>query len=357
MIRSIWLALFLFAATPALAETTGVYEGAAGPSRIVVQLDGEKEVTGAYFYRRARLDIALSGQWQGQSLDLSSDVTNDHLRLVRSGADLNGTLTTANGKTLAVSLRPAAAPAGLPADLPAGLDLYERLRLAGLTFAPEKTETRNGKTIRWYVEPLTGIRLFRLESGYAPSAMAATNHALARNQWSTISDWFQCTGSDGGPGVDNDQADKPWLWAGHVSYVWRSSWDCAGTAHPDFGAEGHSFDAVSGRELKLDDVLPEERTRIPPENSNAWLSYRTDVFGPAVVALMKRYHPAEMAPPKTHDDCDYTDPGVWDFPSWTLTEKGLWLGAVFARAMRPCDSPDWAVIPWSALPALSAVRR
>lgn len=55
---------------------------------------------------------------------------------------------------------------------------------------------------------------------------------------------------------------------------------------------------------------------------------------------MKQYHPAEMAPPKKDDDCDYTDSEVWAFPNWALTEKGLWLGAINARAERVCDSPD-----------------
>jgi hypothetical protein len=357
MIR-LWFALLMLAATPALAEPASVYEGLAGRARIVMSLtDNNGDVTGAYFYRSSRLDISLSGQRHGQRLDLSSDVTNDKMGLTFSGADLAGVLTTADGRKLAVSLHPAAAPAGLPADLPAGLGLYERLRLAGLSFVAQEAKTQNGKTIRWYREPLTGIRLFRLEGGYATPAMGAMNHALAQHQWSTVSDWLQCTGPDGKPGADTDRSDKPWLGPGYVSYVWRSSWDCAGAAHPDFGAEGHSFDARTGRELTLDEVLPEGRGPIPREDSSAWLDYRSRVFAPAVAALMKRYHPAQMAPPRSDDDCDYTDPDVWAFPNWALTKNGLWLGAIFARVARACDSPDWAVVPWSALPLNSIVRR
>ncbi len=360
MIRPLALALLLIAAMLALAAQSAVYDGAADSAPTVVQLtDDNGSISGNYFYGQTRLDFALSGQRHGQALDLTADITNDKISLTQSGVGLVGFLTTAKGKKLPVSLHPAAAPADAPADLPAGVGLYERLRLAGLKFVPQEAETQNGKTIRWYRESLTGIRLFRLESGYAAPAMAAINHTLAQHQWSTVSDWLQCTGSDGRPGMDNDKSDKPWLGAAYVSYVWRSSWDCAGTAHSDFSAEGHSFAARSGRELTLDAVLPEGHGPIPPENENseAWLDYRSKVFGPAVVALMKQYHPAEMAPPKNQDDCDYADPEVWAFPSWVLTEKGLWLGAINARAARACDSPDWAIVPWAALPKTSAAGR
>jgi hypothetical protein len=357
MIRALWLALIVFVATPAVAEQNNVYEGVVGTAHVVLQLTDERsEILGAYFYRSSRLDIELSGHRHGQAMDLTSPTTNDQLSLERSGSDLVGVLLTQKGRKFTIRLHPAASPTGLPADLPAGLDLYERWRLAGLNLIPQEKETQNGKVIRWYREPVTGIRLFRLESGYGAAAMAAMNRSLAQHQWSTVSTWLQCTGSDGKPGTDTDQSEKPWLGWAYVSYIWRSAWDCAGTAHPDFGAEGHSFDARSGRELTLDEVLPEGRGPIPPENSNAWLTYRGDVFAPAVVALMKRHHPAEMAVPKSDDDCDYTDPEVWDFPSWALTEKGLWLGAIFGRVMRACDSPEWSVIPWSALPAKSAAR-
>ena len=361
--RLVPLLLLLFTATPALAGQDETYSGVVGSAPIVMELTpGTDEVTGQYFYRSTRFDIDLSGQWRGQALELTSSLTGDHLSLTRAGGGLAGALTTAKGRRLAVSLQPAGEPSPppAPADLPPKLSLYARLQLSGLTLIPQGPETLNGKTIRWYRNGLTGIRLFRLESGYAAPAMAAMNQALARNQWAEVSAWLQCPGSGGGPGMDSSEADRPWLGPAHVSYIWRSSWSCAGTAHPDFGADGHSFDARTGRELTLDEVLPENGGRpIPPADSDAWLDYRSKVFAPAVVALLKRHHQAEMTPPKSgdDDDCDYADPDVWDFPSWALTDKGLWLGAVFARVMRPCDSPDWAVIPWSALPSQGRAAR
>lgn len=341
-----------FAPATARAAPEQLYAGTVGTARIVMTLSEDKgEVSGQYFYRTSRLDIDLSGSVRGQTLDLESRVTGDKLQLTRSGTTLSGTLTTAKAKRLPVSLRPAGAPEGLPADLPPKLSAYERWHLAGLEFTAQQAETINGKTIRWYREPLSGTRLFRIESGYAAPAMAAVNHALARNQWQEVSGWFACTGYEGGPGIDTAEAQKPWLGANHVSYVWTASWSCAGTAHPDFGTTGYSFDMRTGRELTLDALLHFGSTPVPAEDSDAWYSYRSKRFAPAVVALLKRYHPAEMTKPAAGDEdgCDYSDPEVWNFPAWALSEKGLWLGAYFARVQRVCDAPDWAILPWSAL--------
>ena len=282
--------LMLPASASAAPET--VFEGVAGTARIVVAMTEDKgEVDGHYFYQTSRLDIDLSGTATGTTLTLDSRTTGDHLLLKRIGPNLNGTLTTAKARRLAVSLHPAAVPAALPADLPTELSVYERWRLAGLHLTPQQGETINGKTIRWYREPLSGIRLFRIEGGYSTAAMVAVNHTLARNQWQNVSTWFACTGSDGQPGTDVAEADKPWLGVNHMSYVWTASWSCAGTAHPDFGADGHSYDMATGRELVLDTVLPFGPESVPAQDSDAWYKYRSNRFAPSVVALLKRFHP------------------------------------------------------------------
>jgi hypothetical protein len=344
------LLLLLFAATPALADEEKTYEGVVGTSPIVMGLtEGGSDVSGQYFYRSSRLDIDLSGAWRGSSLELTSRLTGDRLNLARAGTGFTGALTTAKGKRFPVRLQPVSVAASAPADLPHGLSPYARQQLAGLTLAPQGAETRNGKTIRWYANRLTGIRLFRLESGYAAPAMAAMNRALAQQQWSEILAWLQCPGEGGGSGMEGSEADEPWLGAAYVSYRWRSGWSCAGTAHPDFGVTGHSFDARTGRELRLDEVLPVGAGPTPAENSDAWYRYRSETFAPAVVALMARHHKAEMAKPASEDDCDYTAADIWAFPAWVLTEDGLWLGATFPRVLRACDTPDWSTLPWAAL--------
>lgn len=341
---------FAAATGAAAAETEAVYAGTAGDLRIVIALtEGDGEIYGRYFYARTRTDIDVSGKRVAGAMDLTSDETGDRIRLSPAGRDLAGALTTAKGRVFPVKLSPAVAPADAPEDAPPGLDLYSRLQLAGLTFAPEASERRGGRTLRWYREPVTGLRLFRLETGYPPAVMAAINHRLARLQWTEVSNVFGCAGSDGRSGVDTSRVDALWLGVRYVSYRWTSSWDCAHAAHPDFGREGHVFDTRTGAELRLDDVLTFAGPHAPKTDTSAWLTYRSDVFAPKVVALMRRVHPREMRAPRDEESCDYTDAGVWDFPAWMLTERGLWLGAVFPRVERVCDAPDWAILPWSAL--------
>ncbi|PTQ65002.1 hypothetical protein C8J45_102360 [Sphingomonas sp. PP-CE-3G-477] len=349
-VLAVILTLSVLPASAAAARET-VYEGVVGTARVVVNVGvTEGELSGQYFYRTSRLDIDLSGKMVGTTLRLKSRTTGDQLALTRQGANLTGTLTTSKARRLAVSLHPAGVPVGLPDDLPPKLTAYERWHFAGLRFTPAQSETIGGKTIRWYREPLSGIRLFRLERGYPVPAMAAVNHALARSQWQNVAAWFACTDLGGKPGIEVTQADKPWLGVNHMSYVWISSWSCAGAAHPDFGSQGYSYDMRTGRALKLDELLHFGSGPIPAEDSDGWYKYRGKNFAPGVVALLKRYQPDEMAPPGTSDDeCNYADPEVWQFPAWALSDKGLWLGAYFARAQRPCDAPDWAIIPWPAL--------
>lgn len=351
----LFLAALLAAVAPAAAQSDRPrsFEGTVGRSRIVLSLEEEGKGEGAwgsYFYRSSRLDLALEGERRGDVLTLEARATQDRLELREDGGGLVGTLTTATKRRFPVRLARVTAAKDLPADLPPELSLHERLQLSGLTLQPEAVERVDGKPIRWYREPKSGVRLFRLESGYAAQPMAAMNALLAQDQWREVSRWLSCTEIGGEPGVDGGVEGKPWLGRDYVSYGWQTSWSCAGAAHPDFGTAGHSFDAHTGRELKLDAVLRFGPAPIPPEDSDRWYGYRAQTFAPAVVKLLQRYHPQEMQPVDPDgEECDYTDPDVWNFPAWRLTPEGLWLGASFARVMRACDNPGWAVLPWSEL--------
>lgn len=349
----------LFAAGAALLLPTGaaaqLYQGKVGTAPIVLELDAaQSEPDGRYFYRSARLEIALEGKKQGDALVLTGRSVGDTIALRRAGSGWAGTLTTAKGKRFPVALSPATAPPA-PPGAPADLDGYARLQLAGLRFEPGPVERIGGRTIRWHTERISGTRLFRLESGYPAATMARINAALATTQWQHVLNWQGCPALGGGPGIEMDAAQGVYLGDSHVSYYWQSSWSCAGTAHPDFGVEGITYDARTGAPVQLDSLLRFGSTPPPAENSNAWYSYRSGPFAAGLVALLTRYHPQEMAKVEG-EDCDYSDPEAWKFPAWYLTPKGLFVSASFPRVIRVCDSPDWAVLPWQALNG-SAARR
>ncbi|KRC82512.1 hypothetical protein ASE13_09630 [Sphingomonas sp. Root241] len=351
--------LWLFAAAMgALAfpvtAAAQLYEGKAGNAPIIVELDqGDGAPSGRYFYRSTRLDIALDGERDADALKLNARLTGDSLVLKRAGNGWAGTLTTAKGKTLPIALTPATPPAA-PVGAPADLDGYDRMQLAGLRLEPARTERIGTRTIRWYTERMSGTRLFRIEGGYAAAALHRINAALTATQWEHVRNWFGCPGYEGGAGIDSDEAGPVYLDDSWVSYPWRTSWGCAGAAHPDFGVQGVIFDARTGSEVKLDDLLRFGKTP-PPERSDAWYTYRGGTFATGLVALLKRYHSKQMAASE-EDGCSYDDPGVWSFPQAWLTPDGLFVAAYFARVARACDAPEWAVIPWRALNG-PAVRR
>jgi hypothetical protein len=78
--------------------------------------------------------------------------------------------------------------------------------------------------------------------------------------------------------MDTSEPDRPWLGAAYASYLWRSAWYCAVTAHPEFSIEGYSFDARTGKQLALDEVLPIGAATVPVENMDA--CYVSDVLAP-----------------------------------------------------------------------------
>jgi hypothetical protein len=61
---------------------------------------------------------------------------------------------------------------------------------------------------------------------------------------------------------------------------------------------------------------------------------------------MRMLYPEEFAG-SGEDDCSYDMEDVWDFPTWYITDKGVYLGAIFARAARVCDNPEWSILSWS----------
>lgn len=344
------LLLSFWAVAAQAQDTSTIYTGAAGGAPIVLSLDApyESSTYGSYFYRKYRFDISFNGEWKQGLLELEAFSNGDKFRLKKSATGLTGSLVTKKGKSVAVTLSPAkrnSATAKL-----GGSELYQLLRLEGLRLQPGKLETHEGKSIRWYSEPVTKMRLFRIESGYASAAKAAMNAALERKHWEHVSRYFDCPGWDGGTGIETAEANDPYLSDKYVSYVWTEAWGCAGTAHPDFGQDGQTFDALTGKEVGLDDLLWFGPRVKRDEQSDAWYSYRSNVFAPGLVKLLTKLYPEEMKPGEGEDGCDYSDPEVWNFVPWYLTKDGLYVGAYFYRAARACDSPEWSVIPYSDLP-------
>ncbi|AIF47075.1 hypothetical protein [Dyella japonica] len=342
------------------AETL-LLRGTVGKYPVVMKLaNADGQVSGSYFYEKYKQDIPLRGQLNGQGYVLSSSIYGnddkdvDHLELTRAEDGIKGAFTSGSGKQLPVDLH--VIPSGaVPEPKPGlhfsrGLDDYEKLQLANLTFAPGKTETVGGKyVIQWYTESRSKVSMFRVVSGYPAPVIASINNVIDSDFYENLSGYFGCSDETGKPGTDTLQVSDRYLDDRFVSYAVSNSWFCAGAAHPDFALGGTTIDAKTGKRLTQEDVYWLGIGSKPAPNSDAWMKYRDAVFGPAVVKLLKRLYPKEMMPVGDDNGCNYADPDVWKFGSWRLAEKGMYVGAYFARAEKACDNPEWSFIPYGEL--------
>lgn len=376
----LWIWLIALFSLPALAEEPPVvYSGTLGKTSIVLELDLNKpdEVTGRYFYQKYHLDLPLNGTLDGQELKLQEglddfdDTPRPELALTKDeNGGWQGHWTNPQGKTLSVSLQPVQLPAAGTDDgyLSALIhtDPYEYLRLSALQLKAGKSENFMGYQLQWWTEPQSKISLFEIVSGYPETEIQAINQKLRTRLWQEVSGWHACMlgASRFGQGEYQQTVTPEYLSDEIVSVSVFTSYDCGG-AHPDFGEAPVNLNAKTAETLTLEDVVwvgegapfhylnAEDRTLTGKNDVDfdTFAEYRDKKWAPWLVKQLTAAHPQQMKKPteESDDDCDYSDPSVWQFPAWYFTNKGLYFDPTFARVLRSCESPEWTVLPWSAM--------
>ncbi len=350
-----------------------IWQGTIGTLPIVVKLDSSSaEISGTYFYRKRRLEIELSGQRtndgslqlkesvMGSTIDDKSAIWHlnppENIAVGNASKDagkevMKGKWSGADGKMLPIVLQRVVLSALPAAGDDPGLialrkdDPFTFLRLNGTPLKRGKLETVGSYRLQWWNEPGTGVALFRVLSGYPAPQLAVVNRVLSKRHWEEINSALGCLSAQN---ADYDTSTTlRYIGRDALSVSLFTSYYCGG-AHPDFGDSPLNLDPRSGRELVLEDVLWLGKGK-PPQHDGpeqeAWFDYRGNIFAPWVASTMKRLYPTEFKG-ETADDCSYDEADVWDFPTWYITDKGVYVGAIFARAARVCDNPDWSVLPW-----------
>ena len=221
------------------------------------------------------------------------------------------------------------------------------VRTAGLQFIKDSISKKNGYYLDWYHEKYSGIQLFRLRKENMTEAIKKINEQLQEVQVTQSNGYLTCVSSRTETEY-NQGIDHIFLNTDLLSVNISTSYYCGG-AHPDFNFSALNFDLSTGTPLKLDDIIWFGKTKPPQEHSPEWYRYRDSVFAPKIVALLQQLYPVQMKSTEDEDGCNYADPEVWDFPNWYFTNKGLYLGAYFARVTRSCDEPEWSIIPYTIL--------
>ncbi|MDT3313264.1 hypothetical protein QZR14_18045 [Pseudomonas sp. rhizo66] len=367
-------ALFTLISTAHAEDGRRVFTGTLGKTPIVVELNTTQpdEVTGRYFYEKYHRDLALSGSLQDSTLNLvegnnryGDDKPLPTLKLEETSNGWQGEWQSPQGKKLPVKLSEARLPAPTSANLPfiAALpygEPYEYLRLQGLKLKPAKKENFMGYDLQWWTEPETKISLFSVESGLSKDDQQRVNQQLLGRLWNEVISYHGCQ-LQGGENVEfMQQAEPKMISPAVVSLNISTSYYCGG-AHPDFGDSPLNIDVKTGHPLSLEDVLwvgegkpllHAERDSLgdkplSKDESNARYQYVSKELVPWVIKQFTALYPTEMKAPTGDDDCNFQDESIWGTSPWYFTEKGLYLGAYFARVQRSCDRPDWSILPYS----------
>lgn len=369
-------ALFTLISTAHAEEGRRVFTGTLGKMPIVLELNTtqQDEVTGRYFYEKYHRDLELSGSLQDSTLNLvegnnryGDDKPLPTLKLKETANGWQGEWQSPQGKKLPVKLAEAKLPAPTSATLPFVAALpndepYEYLRLQGLKLKPAKKENFMGYDLQWWTEPETKISLFSVESGLSKDDQQRVNQQLLGRLWNEVISYHSCQ-LRGGENVEfMQQAEPKMISPAVVSLNISTSYYCGG-AHPDFGDSPLNIDVKTGHPLSLEDVLwvgegkpllHAERDSLGDKplseaESDARYRYVSKELVPWVIQQFTALYPTEMKKPAQDDDCDFTDESIWGTTPWYFTDKGLYLGAYFARVQRSCDRPDWSILPYSVV--------
>ncbi|MOA51998.1 hypothetical protein D3C78_1752160 [compost metagenome] len=66
------------------------------------------------------------------------------------------------------------------------------------------------------------------------------------------------------------------------------------------------------------------------------------------MAELQKIAPIEMGS-AAEVECAFSDPQLWDFPSWYFTAKGIYFDPIYPRVARACEGPEWSVLPYHVI--------
>ncbi len=301
-----------------------------------------------YYYKKVLKDIVLDGTKKGNHVVLSTSKYNE--TAVRETFDLQlqadqsftGTWISGS-KKLPVKLSPIEVatiknPYRSVKEVSdeEDSDPYSYLRSSLLSFVRDSVSKYKNKELVWFHEKGSGVSFFRLGNGFSPVQLQKINPILDTLHIENAMNELSCSGPWGG-GIEFT-IDVKYLDNNLIGFYVFASWSCGG-AHPDFGGSGYLLELHTGRRFDIDDILAFDASATTEEQSgfDKYSAYHNDFFAPGLTALMIKEHGFEAA--KTDEDCDYTDPEIWKYPSWQFTETGIEFTPFFARAMRACEDP------------------
>ncbi|MFC0875950.1 hypothetical protein ACE01N_05125 [Saccharicrinis sp. FJH2] len=213
----------------------------------------------------------------------------------------------------------------------------------------KKEKISKGAYIMNEMEPETGMKWFRLiqNSKYLPD-VDSVNIKLQAEFLMALNYKYSCVYM-GKPGDYQYEFEVQYLSKDLISYKVISNAACYGSPTQNLVVYNTLYmkdaETVSLENLFWFGEKPQPELK---DGEYAWFQYRYKVFGPQILEFMNAQYPDKMSP-QSAGACNYHDVKVWQFPTWCLTKKGLYLGSKSPITSRKCDDAGWSVIPYKKL--------
>ncbi|MFZ6735001.1 hypothetical protein ACO0LG_23980 [Undibacterium sp. Ji42W] len=319
--------------------------GKIGTSPVVMQLELNKgDVQGRYFYRRHHLDLALEGQLRDDgSLALTevsahSSTANAEM-VVRPGP--NGTWQGSwKAHARPATLRVQLSPLKTVTSSVTGPNAYEHERLQGLPLLRDNAETVADKKLQWWVEPVSGVRAFRFDSGYDATVLASLNARLSQEQTTAITAFFACQFDYSrryGPAqiADFSFSAEPRLLTTTLISVRFSTVSTCNSGGLSIHGSSMNVQIPGMHELGLSQLIwGGDKPVVADESAlSSWITN-----------AMQNLHGNDMADLK--ERCAAKDQDIWRQPAWSMTAAGVMLEPAFSHNKQgPCGG-EW-LLPWT----------
>jgi hypothetical protein len=359
----IHILLFLAISSNSNGQDSFVLEGMIGEYPIIMKLSREEP---GYFYksRRRNIELEMSDGKKDSIILKETDYDgklSEHIKaevfvLLRTGNEWKGNWKTSSGITLPVLLKPIDTSQynfkAIPDfDLTNNNDrIYTKAQLSNLDFIKDSVTRYGNYQLQWLHEKRTELSGFRIISGYDEASLRKVNDALAEQQYSHINNYLKCGDNRGEP--DYELSVYCRLISPEFISVESYNYFYCGGAHPVYDNSSFTIDVKTGSEIKSIDELywftGEKPVSEHESESEKYYNYIA-TRAKRLVAILTGLYPHEMKKPASQDSCDYSVSWVWEFPSWYLTEKGLYIIPSFSQASHACDYAEFSFIPYTFL--------
>lgn len=334
-----------FAQTHSFSGTIGKY-----PIYLEFTLEGSK-VEGYYFYKNKLVDISFSGNYKtGFITLLSKDVygetaENPETFKFKWPNQIPEGTWSHRGKSLPLKL--AALTPKETGSPKCSNPYFKKVVYAASDLTKVKVglfklkedgpvRTINGIKIRPFSEVLTGISLFRIDSGLVAEKQKDANLYLEYLQLSKFLSSLECA-SYSASGTDyNFNVSDITISNDLMCFSVFATFYCGG-AHPEESSYGINYNLNTHQKIETSDYLKPGKEK---------------EFEDRVLAYLAKENPGYFDGdiPDDEMECEYNNPELWTIDcNFVFTVDGVRLLPSFPHYKAPCMDTEWSVIPYSVL--------